>query len=372
MIKWFKKHFIPHDGNDHQPHFLRTQNIQLLILVVFVIQLGIWVLPFISQLSPANNFMASVLPAVLDDLTNQNRRDAHLAVLTISPELNRIAELKAQDMANKRYFAHVSPQGKTPWYWFDKVGYKYEYAGENLAVDFTDSIDVAIAWMNSPTHKANIIKNAYTEIGTGVATGTYQGNPTVFVAQVFAKPATVDVKETSVVVRSEKVAKEASSSKVLGASVSSIAKVATVTHAEKLRGASSTASSSSTHATSTSSSSSSVISSVIPVETSLSLEIIPLDSTPAKPYVKSGIFEKFASSPRRVLNFILAILGLLVILAIGFKLFIQMDKRHPILITRGLIVLSLICIVYVVNNHVSENKMDANTTFMSFDSLDNK
>ena len=194
MINWLKKHFIPHDDNDHQPHFLRTKNVQLLILAVFVIQLGVLVLPSVANLTPARSFMALVLPSVLDDLTNQNRQNAHLATLTVNPELNRVAELKAQDMAEKGYFAHVSPEGKTPWYWFNLVGYKYEYAGENLAVDFTDSTDVAIAWMNSPTHKANIVKNAYTEIGTGVATGTYQGNPTIFVAQVFAKPkSTIDI-----------------------------------------------------------------------------------------------------------------------------------------------------------------------------------
>ena len=61
--------------------------------------------------------------------------------------------MKAQDMATLGYFAHVSPDGKTPWYWIEKVGYDYQYAGENLAINFSDSKDVTNAWMASPLHK---------------------------------------------------------------------------------------------------------------------------------------------------------------------------------------------------------------------------
>src|ERR1035437_4283512 len=192
MLNWLKKHFIPHEGNDHQPHFLRTKNIRFLVLFVFLLELGIYVVPYIPVLSPIdNNYLAAVLPAVLDDLSNQNRQANNLNVLTVNPLLNRAAELKAQDMAQKGYFAHISPDGKAPWYWFNLVGYKYEYAGENLAVDFTDSKDVTLAWMNSPTHRANIMKNAYTEMGTGIASGVYEGNPTFFVVQVYGKPQTI-------------------------------------------------------------------------------------------------------------------------------------------------------------------------------------
>jgi len=189
MFNWFKKHFVPHVGNDHQPHFLRDRNIRNLVVIVFAIELIVLLIPSVPILNPSSNgFTAAVLPSVLDDLTNQNRQAQHLAVLSVNPLLNKVAELKAADMAGKGYFAHVSPDGKAPWYWFKQVGYNYEYAGENLAVDFTDSQDVTRAWIDSPTHRANIMKNAYTEIGTGVATGTYQGRQTIFVAQEFGKP----------------------------------------------------------------------------------------------------------------------------------------------------------------------------------------
>ena len=86
MFNWLKKHFIPHEGNDHQPHFLRTKNIRYLVAIVFLLELGVLVVPFVPAFDPANNsYLASVLPAVLDDLTNQNRQSQHLAVLTVNP-----------------------------------------------------------------------------------------------------------------------------------------------------------------------------------------------------------------------------------------------------------------------------------------------
>ncbi len=315
MISWLKKHFIPQEGNDHQPHFLRSENIRFIVLIVFAIELGVFALPYISVLNPANNnYIAAVLPAVLDDLSNQNRQNQHLAVLTVNPLLNKVAELKAKDMATKGYFAHTSPDGKAPWYWFNLVGYKYEYAGENLAVDFTDSQDVTSAWMNSPTHRANIIKNVYTEIGTGVASGMFEGRPTVFVAQVYGKPISpVVASEPTKAVKSAQTASdpavETSKSKVLGASIE------TATNAEST----------------------------------------------------SNIFDKYITSPRHIANLIFIILGVLVALALLFKLFIRMDKKHPVLITNGLIVLVFIFGIYSVNNYMmAGSKIAANVSFASF------
>ena len=64
------------------------------------------------------------------------------------------------DMAEKSYFAHTSPEGLTPWYWITLAGYRFSLAGENLAIDFTESEDVENAWMNSPAHRASIQPDA--------------------------------------------------------------------------------------------------------------------------------------------------------------------------------------------------------------------
>lgn len=103
--------------------------------------------------------MSAVLPAVLVDLANQDRLANGEGALTRSPLLDTAARLKAEDMASTQYFAYTSPTGVTPWHWFSKVGYSFTYAGENLAIDFTESADVEKAWLNSPLHRKNIMSN---------------------------------------------------------------------------------------------------------------------------------------------------------------------------------------------------------------------
>ena len=143
---------------------------------------------------PNTNFLASVLPGVLETLTNQARAASDAPALTRNAQLDKAAQLAADDMAAKGYFAHVSPDGKDPWYWLQQAGYLYSYAGENLAVNFSDSEALQKAWMASPTHHANIVKPEYTQIGFGTAQGVYEGKKTTFVVEFFATPATASAK----------------------------------------------------------------------------------------------------------------------------------------------------------------------------------
>jgi hypothetical protein len=133
--------------------------------------------------------VGAVLPGVVATLTNAERERYAVAPLSRSAILDEAARMKAEHMAAESYFSHDSPGGITPWYWFTRVGYVYAHAGENLAVHFQDSDEVVRAWMNSPTHKANVVGPQYTEIGIGTAKGRYQGYDTVFVVQLFGTPA---------------------------------------------------------------------------------------------------------------------------------------------------------------------------------------
>jgi hypothetical protein len=147
-----------------------------------------------SYLLPAGSsyLSAAVVQSQVIALTNTERAQNDVGQLTENAQLDAAAQAKAADMAAKGYFSHVGPDGKEPWAWIAGAGYDYEYAGENLAVKFTDSSDVVNAWMASPTHRANIVKPEYTDIGVGVADGTYQGEPATFVVQYFASPASAD------------------------------------------------------------------------------------------------------------------------------------------------------------------------------------
>lgn len=187
MKKHLKRAFIPHEDNNHVPELLQRS---ALFGMAFLIVLSFMVSNVQALLWQSSDWLVgAVLPAVVIDRTNKERTGEHLGVLAHNTVLDKAAQMKADDMAAKGYFAHYSPAGVAPWHWFDKAGYSFVNAGENLAVHFTDSDEVVTAWMNSPTHRANIVNPNYTEIGVGTARGTYEGFATVFVVQLFGTPA---------------------------------------------------------------------------------------------------------------------------------------------------------------------------------------
>lgn len=188
MIKSLKKYFIPHKNNEHQPHILRKRPV--LAILVFILLIEGFFLVQIFLLFPNTSLFSSILPNVLVDLTNSDRQQNSVQPLKINSLLEQAALLKAQDMAQNGYFAHTSPSGITPWYWLQKVGYAYNGAGENLAVNFSDSADIENAWMNSPAHRENILDNRFSEIGIAAAKGLYNGREAIFVVQFFGRPET--------------------------------------------------------------------------------------------------------------------------------------------------------------------------------------
>ncbi len=118
-------------------------------------------------------------------LVNQHRAEMGVSELKSNDVLASSAQLKAEDMARKSYFSHINPEGLDAWHWFDRAGYDYRFAGENLGVNFRTASGLMNGWMNSPTHRENILNGNYLEIGIGVAEGTYKGKSTIFVVQHF-------------------------------------------------------------------------------------------------------------------------------------------------------------------------------------------
>lgn len=116
--------------------------------------------------------------------TNASRAANGLAPLAISAELNASAQMKGEHMGANDYWAHEAPDGTTPWFFFQAVGYNYIRAGENLAYGFTTSQGVIDGWMNSPSHRDNMLGN-YNDVGFGIVNvSNYQssGNQTIVVA----------------------------------------------------------------------------------------------------------------------------------------------------------------------------------------------
>jgi uncharacterized protein YkwD len=187
MRKSFKKYFIPSEENDHKPHFLRERSVLVILAIASILLFASVIGTYVVKNS---KFLAAIQSAFLVDLANEDRAEQGAGKLVMNEELVLAAQFKANDMAQKSYFAHTSPEGLTPWHWFGQAGYDYIYAGENLAVNFNRSEDVQRAWMNSPLHRANILNNRYKEIGIATAEGMYKGEKTTFVVQMFGTPTT--------------------------------------------------------------------------------------------------------------------------------------------------------------------------------------
>ena len=191
-VKSAKIWLVPHRHNDHRPHLIRTHGLALIAVLVLGVQAtALAMRPVISKPATAvggHPLAGSVLAFATDinvtDLytqTNQQRAQHSLPALRLDDQLNRSAGMKANDMFAFDYWAHVSPAGVQPWYWFTKAGYAYNYAGENLAKDFDTTSGVMAGWMNSPGHRANILNPNYVDVGFAVENGTLQGEETTLV-----------------------------------------------------------------------------------------------------------------------------------------------------------------------------------------------
>ncbi len=150
----------------------------------------------VSFLSPPSEMYVKAFGTTdIISLTNQARELLGGAELKVNTKLTSAAQAKADDMAKQHFFAHVAPDGTMAWDYIKKAGYSYDVAGENLAVT-NESAEVVIrSWMNSPSHRENIVNKDYQDIGIGIAPyGDYQGhkNTTVIVA-LYAKSSSIQV-----------------------------------------------------------------------------------------------------------------------------------------------------------------------------------
>ena len=108
------------------------------------------------------------------DLVNRERQAAGLQPLAPDPELTEVARGHSADMFKRGYFAHDTPEGLTP---FDRMragGVRFLTAGENLALAPTISV-AHTGLMNSPGHRANILRREFGRVGIGVMDGGMRG-----------------------------------------------------------------------------------------------------------------------------------------------------------------------------------------------------
>lgn len=178
--------FFPRHTNNHKANLIKSSSLFLLSICFLFLQIF---LNFFVLVRPSVlGFSSNISPESIIQLTNTEREKAGVEILKENKVLSEVARQKAADMFAFNYWSHVSPSGRTPWAFFLDVGYKYQYAGENLARDFSDPSSVVRAWMDSPSHRENIINPKYQEIGIAVVDGTLQGVETTLVVQLFGTP----------------------------------------------------------------------------------------------------------------------------------------------------------------------------------------
>jgi hypothetical protein len=180
------KWFLPHPDTHKKAHLISWQAILVYILLFGALQLSF---KFIESHHPGVLGIASnVNQQKLIELTNTQRQKLGLGTLSENSALDQAAAAKAANMFAENYWAHYSPSGKDPWGFMTGAGYKFSVAGENLAKNFQNSDDVVVAWMNSPSHRDNIVNSKYKEIGIAVANGVINGEETTLVVQMFGTP----------------------------------------------------------------------------------------------------------------------------------------------------------------------------------------
>ena len=173
MANFIKKQLHPLGGK------IIFWNIFLLVFVKIIVPQSTFQLAsLIDQISPLSS-------REIIALTNEVRSDNGLNSLNPSFQLDAAANEKLNDMVKNGYFAHISPQGTTPWFWIKKSDYIYSAAGENLAMGFLTSKDTVQAWYNSSSHRANLLNKNYKDIGVAVGKGKIDDIEGVIIVQMF-------------------------------------------------------------------------------------------------------------------------------------------------------------------------------------------
>lgn len=131
---------------------------------------GMLKLPFtVTDFKPRPDLEAQML-----ELVNQERDTAGLNPLKADTSLRAVARAHSHDMFSRGYFSHETPEGKSPSDRIRKARIRFLIAGENLAIGPNLKI-CHKGLMNSPGHKANILRRSYGRVGIGILDGGIHG-----------------------------------------------------------------------------------------------------------------------------------------------------------------------------------------------------
>ncbi len=107
-------------------------------------------------------------------MVNQERTSRGIPALETWNKLTDVARAHCEDMFERGYFSHYTPEGLSPFDRMAQADITFNYAGENLAL--APNVDLAMkGLMQSPGHRANILSTNYHRVGIGVIDGGIYG-----------------------------------------------------------------------------------------------------------------------------------------------------------------------------------------------------
>jgi uncharacterized protein YkwD len=148
--------------------------------LLVVVILGVLTLPAVATaVEPASRPSAlgasditaeSILTAM-----NEYRAKYQLEPLRSELRLTSAAEDRMRDMEDLGYWAHESPDGRSPFFWVRYRAYRFSMVGENLARGYETATVLVESWMDSPGHRSNILGVQYRDVGIAVIDGATTG-----------------------------------------------------------------------------------------------------------------------------------------------------------------------------------------------------
>lgn len=175
--------FLPHKNTHQKAHLISWEALFFYTFLFILLQVSFSIVAFIKP--GILGIESNINQQRLIELTNKEREKKNLPPVRENTALDNAAKLKAENMISENYWAHFAPSGKTPWDFILGSGYKFTFAGENLAKNFYNSEDVVVAWMNSPKHKENLLNPKYEDMGIAVVDGVLNGQKTTLIVQMF-------------------------------------------------------------------------------------------------------------------------------------------------------------------------------------------
>lgn len=191
---FFHKSFIPNKKNSFRPHAFRHFMLSVYSLALIVSQLSFGAVQYTQLTANPQELKGQVFAKINSERIKNSR-----SVFTENPLLSEAAAKKLSDMFQNNYWDHTSPSGEKAWVFIDETGYSYTLAGENLAKGFVTADGMVSAWMESPTHKKNILDNNFVETGIAVGNGVIDGKQVTVAVQLFGKPSAVFAQGQSLV-----------------------------------------------------------------------------------------------------------------------------------------------------------------------------